>query len=125
MALRELALRRTADRVEDDVQAYRSDKAIEPVWKTEASLLCCVGPRPGAEHVVRSTARLADQLDVEWTAVYVETPRSTAAPAGERERILRTVKLAQELGGRTAILVGRATARPRSSIMRARTTARR
>ena len=46
MALRELALRRTADRVEDDVQAYRSDQAIERVWKTEASLLCCVGPEP-------------------------------------------------------------------------------
>ena len=48
MALRELALRRTADRVEDDVQAYRADKAIERVWKTEASLLCCVGPDPAA-----------------------------------------------------------------------------
>src|SRR6202163_3018289 len=74
MALRELALRRTADRVEDDVQAYRSDKAIERVWKTEASLLCCVGPEHGADHVVRSTARLASQLGVEWTAIYVETP---------------------------------------------------
>ena len=47
MALRELALRRTADRVEDDVQAYRSDKSIERVWKTEDSLLCCIGPGPG------------------------------------------------------------------------------
>ena len=46
MALRELALRRTADRVEDDVQAYREDKSIGRVWKTEASLLCCIGPDP-------------------------------------------------------------------------------
>ena len=111
MALRELALRRTADRVEDDVQAYRSDKAIERVWKTEASLLCCVGPGAGADHVVRSTARLAGQLGVEWTAVYVETPALQRLPTGDRERILRTLKLAQDLGARTAILSGEHPAR--------------
>ena len=104
MALRELALRRTADRVEEDVQAYRTDKAIERVWKTEASLLCCVGPAPGGEHVVRSAARLANQLDIEWTAVYVETPALQRLPSTERERILKTVKLAQDLGAKTAIL---------------------
>ena len=104
MALRELALRRTADRVEEDVQAYRTDKAIERIWKTEASLLCCVGPAPGGEHVVRSSARLANQLDIEWTAVYVETPTLQRLPAGERERILKTLKLAQDLGANTAIL---------------------
>jgi len=104
MALRELALRRTADRVEDDVQAYRADQAIERVWKTEASLLCCIGPGSGADHVVRSAARLANQLGIEWTAVYVETPRLQRLPANRRERILRTVKLAQDLGARTAIL---------------------
>lgn len=106
MALRELALRRTADRVEDDVQAYRSDQAIERVWKTEESLLCCIGPRAGGEVVVRNAARLAVQLGVEWTAVYVETPAQQRLPARERERILRTVKLAQELGAKTAILAG-------------------
>jgi len=104
MALRELALRRTADRVEEDVQEYRTDQAIERIWKTEASLLCCVGPSPGGEHVVRSAARLANQLDIEWTAVYVETPTLQRLPSGERERILKTLKLAQDLGGKTAIL---------------------
>ena len=106
MALRELALRRTADRVEDDVQAYRSDKSIERVWKTEDSLLCCIGPGPGGEDVVRSAARLAAQLGVDWTAVYVETPALQRLPARERERILQTVKLAQEFGAKTAILAG-------------------
>ena len=106
MALRELALRRTADRVEEDVQAYRSDKAIERVWKTEDSLLCCIGPGPGGEDVVRSAARLAAQLGVDWTAVYVETWTLQRLPAQERERILRTVKLAQEFGARTSILSG-------------------
>jgi two-component system sensor histidine kinase KdpD len=106
MALRELALRRTADRVEEDVQAYRTDQAIQRIWKTEASLLCCVGPDPGSEHVVRSAARLANQIGIEWTAVYVETPRLQRLPARKRERILKSVKLAQELGAKTAILSG-------------------
>src|SRR6516164_3468800 len=104
MALRELALRRTADRVEEDVQAYRSDQAIKRIWKTEASLLCCLGPAAGGEHVVRSSARLANQLDIEWTAVYVETPTLQRLASTERERILRTLKLAQDLGAKTAIL---------------------
>jgi two-component system sensor histidine kinase KdpD len=106
MALRELALRRTADRVEDDVQAYRSDQSIERVWKTEESLLCCIGPGSGAEDVVRSAARLAAQLGVGWTATYVETPALQRLPTRERERILHTVKLAQEFGAQTAILSG-------------------
>jgi two-component system sensor histidine kinase KdpD len=106
IALRELALRRTADVVEGDVRAYRIDKAIEGVWKTQARLLCCIGPSAGAEQAVRSAARLAQQLDVEWRAVYVETPRLQRLPASERERILKVVKLAQELGAHTAILTG-------------------
>jgi two-component system sensor histidine kinase KdpD len=106
MALRELALRRTADRVEDDVQAYRSRKSIERVWKTEDSLLCCIGPGAGGEDTVRSAARLAAQLGVGWTAVYVETPALQRLPSRERERILVTVKLAQEFGATTAILAG-------------------
>ncbi len=106
MALRELALRRTADRVEDDVQAYRTDQAIHRIWKTEASLLCCVGPDPGGEHLVRSAARLANQLAIEWTAAYVETPKLQRLPPPERERILTTLKLAQDLGAKTAVLSG-------------------
>ena len=104
MALRELALRRTADRVEDDVQAYRSDRAIGQVWKTEAALLCSIGPGDGAEHVVRSAARLAQQLAVSWHAVYVETPALQRLDNARRERILHTVKLARELGATTAVL---------------------
>ena len=104
MALRELALRRTADRVEDDVQAYRVNQSIAPVWKTEAALLCCIGERDGTDHVVRSAARLAQQLAVTWHAVYVETPGLQRLPDAQRERILQTVKLAGELGATTAVL---------------------
>jgi two-component system sensor histidine kinase KdpD len=106
LALREIALRRTADVVEDEVQKYRAEQAIGAVWKTQGHLLCCIGPTPGAEHVVRSAARLANQLDVPWTAAYVETPKLQRLPAEERGRILQVVSLAEELGARTAILTG-------------------
>ncbi len=111
MALRELALRRTADRVEEEVQAYRSDRSIGQVWKTEGALLCCIGPHEGAEHVVRSTAQLARQLGVSWHAAYVETPALQRLASGRRERILKAVKLAQELGAQTAVLADQDIAR--------------
>lgn len=106
IALRELALRRTADRIEDDVRAYRIEQSIDTVWKTGASVLALVGPRPGCEQVVRSAARLAGQLGTEWHAIYVETPSLQRLPPAERERILQTLKLAQELGAATAVLSG-------------------
>jgi two-component system sensor histidine kinase KdpD len=104
MALRELALRRTADRVEGDVQAYRVDKSIASVWKTANALLTCVGPDAGAERVVRGAARLAGQLNAEWHAVYVETPALQRLPPAARERILGTLSLAKELGATTAVI---------------------
>ena len=106
IALRELALRRTADRLQGDVQAYRIEKSIGAVWQTDAALLACVGPSPSAEHVIRSTARLATQLNAEWQAIYVETPKLQRLPSAKRERILKTLKLAQDLGATTAVLAG-------------------
>ena len=110
MALRELALRRTADRVEDDVQSYRTERAIGKVWKTESAVLCCIGPSDDAEHVVRSAALLAQQLAVSWHAIYVETPGLQRLPNAIRERILGSVKLAEELGATTMVLPSAAVA---------------
>ena len=118
IALRELALRRTADRVEDDVQAYRIEKSVSPVWKTDAALLACIGPHSD-EHVVRSAARLANQLNAAWHAVYVETPKLQRMPAARRDRILKTIKLAQELGANTAVLSGSDIALSIADYMRA------
>lgn len=106
MALRELALRRTADRVENDVQAWRSNERIAQVWKTESAILCAIGPGDEAESVVRSAAQLAQQLAVSWHAVYVETPRLHRLSDAHRERVLRVVRLAQDLGATTAVLAG-------------------
>jgi len=106
IALRELALRRTAERIGDDVRAYRVEKSIDTVWRTGTALLACVGPGPGAEGVVRSAARLAGQLGAEWHAVYVETPALQRLGADRRARILETLKLARDLGAATAVLSG-------------------
>ncbi|MBC7622062.1 MAG: two-component system sensor histidine kinase KdbD [Aeromicrobium sp.] len=106
IALRELALRRTADHVDAEVKDYRDQKSIERVWATRDALLACVSPREGGERVVRATARLADSLDAPWHAVYVETPKLQRLPEAERTRILNVLKLAQDLGARTATLAG-------------------
>ena len=106
IALRELALRRTADRVEGDVRAWREQQSIDAIWKTGAGLLVCVGPGGLAEHVVRSGARMASQLGTGWHAVYVETPRLARLPDAARQRIMDTLALAGDLGATTAMLSG-------------------
>ncbi|TCT10388.1 two-component system sensor histidine kinase KdpD [Paralcaligenes ureilyticus] len=106
IALRELALRRTADRVGGDVQAYRIEKSIGKVWKTDTALLACIGPYAQAEHVVRNAARLAGQLNADWHAIYIETPELQKLAPKSREQILKTLKLAHNLGAVTAVLPG-------------------
>lgn len=106
IALREMALRRTAEHVEDDVRSYRVEKSIAPVWNTEGAILACIGPHDGAEQTVRSAARLAGQLNVRWHAVYVETSGLQRLSALPRDRVLAVLKLAEELGAATAVLTG-------------------
>ena len=113
-ALREIALRRTAEHVGDDVRSYRArqlqlsrdGRGAAPAWNTSGAMLVCVGPGVGAEHAVRSAARLAGSLNVRWDAAYVETPALQRLPKGERDRTLAVLKLAEDLGANTAILVG-------------------
>jgi two-component system sensor histidine kinase KdpD len=106
LALRELSLRRTADRVDEDVVAYRRDQAVAPVWPTQNSLLVCIGPEPGGEKLVRNGARLAAQFDVPWHVIYVETPELLRLPEARRTRLLKILKLAADLGAKTATLPG-------------------
>ena len=124
IALRELALRRTADRVDDQMLVYRNDQSIGPVWATRESLVACVGPGPGTEKLVRSAARLAKQLGVEWHAVYVETPHLQQLPNALREGILRVLALAQQLGAQTATLTGQSPAEQIVAYARDRNLAR-
>ena len=106
IALRELALRRMADRVDGQMLEYRRDRAVSPVWQTRGSLLVCIGPGSGNERLIRSAARWAARLDVPWHAVYVETPRLQRLPQLARQRILRHLQLAQRMGAATETLAG-------------------
>ena len=101
IALRELALRRTADRVDDERQNYQQrDGGIPPPLRE--ALLVCVGPGLGADGLVRAASRLAGKLDGEWHALYVETPALQRLPEVRRRAILNTLKLAQDLGAHAA-----------------------
>ena len=86
IALRELALRRTADRVDEQMQVYRRTHAITETWPTTERLLVCVSPSPLSARLVRATRRMAARLRAEWLAVYVETPAHLRLPEADRER---------------------------------------
>jgi two-component system sensor histidine kinase KdpD len=106
IALRELALRRTADRVDAQMREYRADRSIQRIWQARERLLVCVGPGPEAPMLVRAAARLAASLRADWIAVYAETPKLQRLPDAVRQRTLGALKLAAELGAETATLAG-------------------
>lgn len=104
IALRELALRRTADRVDEQMRAWRDRQGQEKVWHTRDAILLCIGHNTGSEKLVRAAARLAARLGSVWHAVYVETPSLHRLPEAKRRAILAALRLAQELGAETATL---------------------
>jgi len=104
-ALRELALRRTADRVDDQMVDYLRQKAIEGPWAASERLLACVGPDEVSERVVRRASQLATGLNADWTAVTVETI-GQAADAKRANRLAKVFGLAERLGGQTTRLQG-------------------
>jgi len=106
IALRELALRRTADRVDSEMLQYRRNLQAAPVWQTRESILLCIGPDERSEKLVRTTARLSAQLGVPWHCIYVETPRLQRLPDAARQRVLQLLKTAEDTGAVTATLSG-------------------
>lgn len=110
IALRQLALRATADRVDAAMREYRERHAISATWAANERVLVCVGPDPLSMRLVRSAARMASALHSQWLAVYVETPRLVRLPQAARDRILQTLRLAGELGAETANLSGESVA---------------
>ncbi|MBN4745685.1 sensor histidine kinase KdpD [Pandoraea nosoerga] len=106
IALRELALRRTADRVDAQMREYRADQSISQVWQARERLLVAIGPGPEGVALVRAAARLAASLRADWLAVHVETPALLRQSAARRESTFAALKLAQELGAETLTLDG-------------------
>jgi two-component system sensor histidine kinase KdpD len=106
IALRELALRRTADQVDEQMQVYRRIHEIAETWPTTERLLVCISPSPLSRRLVRATRRMAARLRAEWLAVYVETPAHLRLPEADRERVVHTLRLAEQLGAETVTLSG-------------------
>ncbi|MBV9531063.1 MAG: sensor histidine kinase KdpD [Bradyrhizobium sp.] len=98
-ALRELALRRTADRVDEQLLTHMQASAIAGPWAAGERILVCISEDPRAAGLVRYTKRLADRVHAPWTAISIETRRSLQLSDEERDRIADTMRLAEALGG--------------------------
>jgi two-component system sensor histidine kinase KdpD len=106
IALREMALRRTAERVDAQMRSYRSDNAIQSTWPVATRLMVSIGPSPFAPRLIRAAKRMAERLGAEWIVAFVETPEYAAAPAETRERVLFALRLAGQMGAETVTLAG-------------------
>src|SRR3954468_10078969 len=98
-ALRELALRRTAERVDEQLLTHMQANAIAGPWAAGERILVCLSEDPRAAGLVRYTKRLADRLHAPWTAVAIETRRSLQLTDEQRDRLADTMRLAESLGG--------------------------
>ncbi|MET3313552.1 K+-sensing histidine kinase KdpD [Bradyrhizobium japonicum] len=98
-ALRELALRRTAERVDEQLLTHMQANAIAGPWAAGERILVCVSEDPRAAGLVRYTKRLADRLHAPFTAISIETRRSLQLSDDERDRLADTLRLAEALGG--------------------------
>lgn len=106
IALRELALRAMADRVDAQMRVYRDDHTIGRIWQVTERLLVCLGPGDNGESLIRAGRRMAARLRAPWSVVYVETPRLQKLPDARRERVLQWLRLAESLGAQTGTLTG-------------------
>jgi two-component system sensor histidine kinase KdpD len=104
-ALRELALRRAAERVDADLIERMQAQAIEGPWAAGERILACIGPDSVSPEVVRTAKRLADLMDAPWSAVTVERPGGFRDDAS-RQRVDDAIRLAESLGAGTTRLVG-------------------
>ena len=108
IALRELALRQTAHRVDAQMRGYMRSQGIRDTWAASDRLAVCIGADPSALRLVRAARRMAERLQAQWTAVFVEVPGQVGEDA--RDAVVRGFRLAEELGGETVTLSGASVA---------------
>jgi two-component system, OmpR family, sensor histidine kinase KdpD len=105
-ALRELALRRTAERVDEQLLTQMQAQAIPGPWAAGERVLVCTSEDPRTAGLVRYAKRLADRLHGPWTALYIESRRSLQLSEEERDRVADTLRLAEALGGEAITIPG-------------------
>src|SRR5262245_37180923 len=105
-ALRELALRETAEHVDEQMQAFMRAHAVEGVWPVAERVMVAVGGGDLSERLVRAARRIAERRGAPWLAVFVETARFRRGPEDVRERVAKILRLAEQLGGEAVTIAG-------------------
>jgi two-component system sensor histidine kinase KdpD len=111
LVLRELTLRRAAERVGKEVDSARARGRVDTIWPVRERLMVSVGPSPLSEDLLRHAARLARRLDAELLAVYIETPAHGVLPPAAHTQLQKNLAVAGALGAETVILQGEEVAR--------------
>ncbi len=106
LALRELALRRTAEQVEEQMDSYRRDAGVRHIWPAAERILVCIGPNPRSIRLIRAARRMAAGLRAEWIAVHVEAPSRIRASQEDLKLLAEHMRLAESLGAQTTTLTG-------------------
>ena len=109
LALRELALRRMAQHVDEDVREFREQHGVEETWPAGERILVCVGPAPSSARLVRAARRMAAGLRAPWVAAYVDASTLGGANEADRERLEAHLRLAESLGATVVRLSGAST----------------
>ncbi len=104
LALRELALRRTAERVDAQMRGYKEAHGIVETWHTGERILVCVSPSPHSGRLIRAARRMATRAHAELVGVYVETPAALRMSTTDRERLAQHMRLLESLGGEPVTL---------------------
>jgi two-component system sensor histidine kinase KdpD len=106
IALRELALRVTAERVDQQMESYRRDHAIRATWPVRGRILVGLGEPVAGLRLIRAASRMATRLQAEWLVVHVETPGEFGPSDASRDHVVDVMGYAEELGAETAMLAG-------------------
>ncbi len=120
IALRELALRRTAERVDQQMEVYRRDHAVVRTWPAAETIMVCVNMKPRGPRLIRAARQMATNLHAKCIAVYVQVPRHLRLPQADRDRLVQTLRLAEQLGAETVTLTGERVAQELLNYARSR-----
>ena len=117
-------MRRTAERVDDQMLSYMREHAITGPWGAGERVVVCVDPGPDAANTVRAAKRTADGLDAELIALYVETGRHALLSEAEQARLAEALRLAERLGAEVVRVPGRSVVEEVLAFARSRNATR-
>ncbi len=106
IALREMALRRTAERVDQQMEVYRRDHAVTAAWPAAETIMVCVNLKSRGPMLIRTARKMATGLHAKWIAVYVQTSKHLRLPEAERSAGIETLRIAERMGAESVTLTG-------------------